>query len=196
MILSLKRFIFEFIKYSRSSLCRLPFFVSLGLIVFFLSIQSCVIDCILHFFPCNLAVAHMGIQFNAVNTAISRKVVAKTVHATIPKGNMGYDQYTCPWHCSCRTYFCCFPLALANICPCRLVPFFEISLKISDLKATHNTFRGCRVHFFRQPFSTAEDLQIAAIFRHKGSYLVRRKLFCHCIAYKSVYYFISITKTA
>ena len=28
-------------------------------------------------------------------TAISRKVVAKTVHATIPKGNMGYDQYTC-----------------------------------------------------------------------------------------------------
>ena len=25
-------------------------------------------------------------------TAISRKVVVKTVHATIPKGNMGYDQ--------------------------------------------------------------------------------------------------------
>ena len=25
-------------------------------------------------------------------TAISSKVVAKTVHATIPKGNMGYDQ--------------------------------------------------------------------------------------------------------
>ena len=29
-------------------------------------------------------------------TAISRKVVGKTVHATIPKGNMGYDQYTVP----------------------------------------------------------------------------------------------------
>ena len=28
--------------------------------------------------------------------AISRKVVEKTVHATIPKGNMGYDQYTVP----------------------------------------------------------------------------------------------------
>ena len=27
------------------------------------------------------------------NTAISRKVVAKTVHATIPKGNVGNDQY-------------------------------------------------------------------------------------------------------
>ena len=29
-------------------------------------------------------------------TAISRKGVGKTVHATIPKGNMGYDQYTFP----------------------------------------------------------------------------------------------------
>ena len=29
-------------------------------------------------------------------TAISRKAVEKTVHATIPKGNMGYDQYTVP----------------------------------------------------------------------------------------------------
>ena len=23
----------------------------------------------------------------------------------------------CSWHCSCRTYFCCFPLALADISP-------------------------------------------------------------------------------
>ena len=29
-------------------------------------------------------------------TAISRKVVGKIVHATIAKGNMGYDQYTVP----------------------------------------------------------------------------------------------------
>ena len=29
-------------------------------------------------------------------TAISRKVVRKNVHATIPKGNMGYVQYTVP----------------------------------------------------------------------------------------------------
>ena len=29
-------------------------------------------------------------------TAISRKVVGKTVHGTIPKGNVGYDQYTVP----------------------------------------------------------------------------------------------------
>ena len=30
------------------------------------------------------------------HTAISRKVVRKNVPATIPKGNMGYDQYTVP----------------------------------------------------------------------------------------------------
>ena len=30
------------------------------------------------------------------HTAISRNVVGKNVHATIPKGNMGYDQYFVP----------------------------------------------------------------------------------------------------
>ena len=29
-------------------------------------------------------------------TAISRKVCRKNVHATIPQGNMGYDQYNVP----------------------------------------------------------------------------------------------------
>ena len=78
---------------------------------------------------------------------ISRKVVGKKVHATIPKGIMGYAQYTVSDDCSCRTYFCCFHLALANICPWPSVPFFQISLKNSALKTTHNTFRDCRVHF-------------------------------------------------
>ena len=31
-----------------------------------------------------------------LKTAISRKVVGKKVHKTIPKGNMGYVQYTFP----------------------------------------------------------------------------------------------------
>ena len=35
-------------------------------------------------------------QCAPMHTAISRKVVGKNVHATIPKGNMGYDQYTVP----------------------------------------------------------------------------------------------------
>ena len=77
----------------------------------------------------------------------------KNVHATIPKGNIGYGQYTVPDLLTCQTYFCCFPLALTNVRPWPLVPFFETSLKSSELKTTHNPFRDCRVHFFRQPFS-------------------------------------------
>ena len=37
--------------------------------------------------------------------SISRKCARK-----IPKGNMGYDQYTVCNDCSCRTYFCSYPL--------------------------------------------------------------------------------------
>ena len=58
-------------------------------------------------------------------TAISRKVVGKNVHVAIPKGNMGYDQYTVPDNCSCRTYFCCFPLALANTFSWPFVPILS-----------------------------------------------------------------------
>ena len=31
--------------------------------------------------------------------------------------------------------------------------FFQIFLKNRELKTTHNAFRDCRVHFFRQPLS-------------------------------------------
>ena len=48
-------------------------------------------------------------------SAFSREVVGKNVHTTIPKSNVGIWSIHCSWHCSCRTYFCCFPLALANI---------------------------------------------------------------------------------
>ena len=82
-------------------------------------------------------------SFFYISTAISRKVVGKNVHATTPTGNMGYDQYTVPNDCSCRSYFGCFPLALANICPWPLVPFFPISLENRADKTTHNTFRDC-----------------------------------------------------
>ena len=58
------------------------------------------------------------------DTAISRKFVKNKVHATIPKGNMGYDQYTVSNDCSCRTYFCYFPSALANIYQWPPVRFF------------------------------------------------------------------------
>ena len=41
-------------------------------------------------------IALLTTPLSVSNTAISRKVVGKNVHATIPKGNMGYDQYTVP----------------------------------------------------------------------------------------------------
>ena len=53
------------------------------------------------------------------------------------------------------TFVALLQLALANVRPWTLVPFFQIYLKNSQLKTTHNTFRDCRVHFFRQPFSKA-----------------------------------------
>ena len=53
----------------------------------------------------------------------------QNVEATIPKGNMGYDQYTVSDDCSCRTYFCCFPLALANTFPWLFVPILSKFIK-------------------------------------------------------------------
>ena len=85
-------------------------------------------------------------------TAISRKVVRKNVHAAIPKGNMGYDQHTVPNDCSCRTYFCCFPLALANRCPWPLVPFFQISLENRADKTNPQYFSGLSRALFPTTF--------------------------------------------
>ena len=85
-------------------------------------------------------------------TGILRKVVGKNVPATTPKGNMGYDQYTVLNDCSCRTYFCCFPLALANICPWTFVLLFQIALE-NSIQSHPQCYRDCRLYFFLQPFS-------------------------------------------
>ena len=57
--------------------------------------------------------------------------------------------------------------------PFPLVPFFQISLKNSELKTTDNTFRDCRVHFFRQPFSKQlyAELQESSISRLSWSFV-------------------------
>ena len=88
-------------------------------------------------------------------TAISRKVFGKNVHATIPKGNMGYDQYIVPDDCNCNLFVVLsfstrkhMSMASSAI----LSNFFEEKWKH---KPTHNAFWDCRVHFFRQPFSKA-----------------------------------------
>ena len=70
------------------------------------------------------------------------------MHPTIPRGKL--DMVNTPFlTLLLANYFCCFPSALANVHPWPLVPFFEVSLKKSRLKATHNTFRDCRVQFSR-----------------------------------------------
>ena len=54
-----------------------------------------------------------------------KKSRRKKVHATIPKGNLGYDRYTVPGDCSCWTYYCCFLLALANTFSWPFVPILS-----------------------------------------------------------------------
>ena len=83
---------------------------------------------------------------------ISRKVIGKNVHTTIPKGNVGYDQYAVPDTVAFESSFCHFLLAFAKISLWPLVPFFQISLKNCELKTTHNTFRDGRVFLFPTTF--------------------------------------------
>ena len=82
-------------------------------------------------------------------TAVSRKIVGRNVHATIPKGNMGYAQYTVPGFAAVEPTFVAFLYHSQTYVPWPLVPFYQLSLKNSELKTTHNTFRDCHVHFFR-----------------------------------------------
>ena len=77
----------------------------------------------------------VGIMFEEfIYIAISRKVVRKSVHATIPKGNMGYDQYMVPDTVSDEPAFVDFLYRLQSY----VLSFFQISLKNSELKTTHN----------------------------------------------------------
>ena len=67
---------------------------------------------------------------------------------------MGYDQYIVPdTELSNPLLVAFLYLALANYVLTPLVPLFEFFFKNSKVKTTHNTFRDCRLHFFRQPFS-------------------------------------------
>ena len=56
-------------------------------------------------------------------TAISRNVVGKIVHAAIPKGKMGYDQYTVPDTEADEPTFAPF-LSTRKLSPWPPVPFF------------------------------------------------------------------------
>ena len=66
------------------------------------------------------------------------------MHATIPKGNMGYDQYTVPDTVAVKNTFLTSPLVLQTN-----VLYMASSLKNSELRTTPNTFQYCCVLFFR-----------------------------------------------
>ena len=122
-------------------------------------------------------------------TAISRKVVGKNVHATIPKGNMGYNQYTVPDECSCRSFFCCFPLALANTFPWPVVPILSNFFK----KQRTQNHPQCLSRLPRALFPTT-FLEIAVyscllvLLTSEVVDIIGRLFRCHFRAHRSVKY--------
>ena len=91
-------------------------------------------------------------------TAVSREVVVKKAHVTIPKGNLGYEQYTVPGTVVVEPTFVAFLFALANIRPWHLMPVFRIFLKCCsqgkvNLKLPIIPFGIVVCACFRQPFS-------------------------------------------
>ena len=66
------------------------------------------------------------------------------MHATIPKGNIRYDQYTVPDTVAVENTFLASPLVLQTY-----VLYMASSLKNSELRTTPNTFQYCCVLFFR-----------------------------------------------
>ena len=77
----------------------------------------------------------------------------KSVHAIVPKGNMGYDQYTVPDTVAVEPTFATFLQHYSKHMSMASRVIILISVKRREPKTTHNTFRDCRVNFFRQPFS-------------------------------------------
>ena len=77
-------------------------------------------------------------RFGRPHTAISRKVVGKNVHATIPNGNMGYDQYTVTDTAAVVPFVTCL-LMVNNVLS--FSKFFKGSLKpilmLNNAKAFH-----------------------------------------------------------
>ena len=79
------------------------------------------------------------------------------MQATIPKGNMGYDQCTVPDTIAVEPTFVAFFYHSQTCGPWPLVSFFQTSLKNSEFKTAHNTFWGLSRAVFPTTF-----LEIAA----------------------------------
>ena len=79
------------------------------------------------------------------------------MQTTIPKGNMGYDQCTVRETIAVEPTFVAFFYHSQTYGPWPLVSFFQTSLKNSEFKTVHNTFRGLSRAVFPTTF-----LEIAA----------------------------------
>ena len=85
-----------------------------------------------------------------------------------PERQYGIRSIHCSWHCSCRTYFCCFPLALTDICPWPSVPILS---NFFEKKRTQN-HPQCLSGLSRALFPTT-FLEIA-VYARRTRYLVLR----------------------
>ena len=91
------------------------------------------------------------------------------MHATIPKGNMGYDQYTVPDTVAVKNTFLASPLVLQTY-----VLYMASSLKNSELRTTPNTFQYCCVLFFRPVTRTQggneQQFELAGNSSYRGKF--------------------------
>ena len=137
-------------------------------------------SCVQNFFCCHKIAQVLAKWLNTLYgyTTISRKFVGKNVHTTIPKGKR-WDMINtrCSWHCSCRTYFCCFLLASANIRPWPLASFFQTFWRTVNSKPLTTPFNfGIVACTFSDNLSRNSCIFMAhfqltllfAIFKHAG----------------------------
>ena len=91
---------------------------------------------------------------NTCKYSYFEKGCRKNLHATIPKSNTGYDQYSAPNVVAVKSTFVTFlQFSSRTFMGSRAIILFFFELKNSVLKTTNNTFGDWRVHFFLQPFS-------------------------------------------
>ena len=86
------------------------------------------------------------------------------MHVAIPKDIIGCDQYTFPDTVDVEPTFLAFLYhsQLYSMASRAILSIFF--LKNIEPNSPHNTFRACRVHFFRQPFSKKLYIQSRLVF--------------------------------
>ena len=97
------------------------------------------------------------------------------MHATIPKGNIGCDQYTVPDTVAVENTFLASPLVLQTY-----VLHMASSLKNSELRTTPNTFQYCCVLFFRLVARTQkgneQQFELAGNSCYRGKFQINSRI--------------------